>query len=421
VGAEPGTIVNLRGFGLTGASSVTFGGVAIKPTSASATGIAVKVPTGALSGFIGVVTPNGTGTSKSNFFIAPRITGFSTNQALPGARITVFGANFVGTTQVIINDTAATNFTVIDSGTLAVTVPSRPGITTIGVYNPGGSAFSEAKFTVFGTKPVVTSFTPKFGPPNTTVTITGQNFASAQAVRFNGQAAKSFKILTDTQLTAIVSDTATSGPITVVGPSGSVPSTNDFLVGNTADVGVKLSANPTSPITGSGLTVSFTVTNNGPLDALGVRTSFPVPPAVEFLKATSTRGTPTFDGTTVFILIGDLSVGRTVTGEVSLRVNSSTNLTLAMNLFSNTTDTNTANNSAHLSFTSGAISLQVGRLSDKIHLAWPNDTNYVLERSPALSPQSWVKVPTAPSSDGTGLFLDLPTTNSPSFFRLHGP
>jgi IPT/TIG domain len=64
------TSVVITGEGLTGATSVTFGGV--KATSFkvdSYTRITATVPTGAKTGMIGVTTPGGTTTSTSTFTI----------------------------------------------------------------------------------------------------------------------------------------------------------------------------------------------------------------------------------------------------------------------------------------------------------------------------------------------------------------
>jgi hypothetical protein len=65
-----GTQVTISGGGFAGAKRVTFGGV--KATSfavLTASKIQAKVPTGAKTGKVAVITPNGTATSKQKFTV----------------------------------------------------------------------------------------------------------------------------------------------------------------------------------------------------------------------------------------------------------------------------------------------------------------------------------------------------------------
>jgi hypothetical protein len=61
----------------------------------------------------------------------------------------------------------------------------------------------------------LTSFSPASGPPGTKVSISGTGFTGAIQVLFNGLAAQSFQILSDTGIKAIVPVGAGSGPITI--------------------------------------------------------------------------------------------------------------------------------------------------------------------------------------------------------------
>lgn len=84
-----------------------------------------------------------------------------------------------------------------------------------------------------GNSPVITSFTPTSGPVGTEVTLTGSKFTGATAVAFNGTAASSYTVDSDTQIRAIVPTGATSGPISVTTPAGTGTSASAFTVTTT--------------------------------------------------------------------------------------------------------------------------------------------------------------------------------------------
>jgi len=69
------------------------------------------------------------------------------------------------------------------------------------------------------TQPVVTALTPASGPAGTEVTVTGRNFGDVTGVAFAGVDAASFAVTSPHQLTAVVPPAATTGPITLSGPT----------------------------------------------------------------------------------------------------------------------------------------------------------------------------------------------------------
>jgi len=86
-----------------------------------------------------------------------------------------------------------------------------------------------ARFTISGSPPPpapdLGTFTPTKGPVGTLVTIPGFGFTGATDVQFNGvSATPGFTVVSDTQITATVPVGATTGPITVVTPGGTVTS-----------------------------------------------------------------------------------------------------------------------------------------------------------------------------------------------------
>jgi hypothetical protein len=82
--------------------------------------------------------------------------------------------------------------------------------------------------------PTITSFTPTSAcSPNlstTTVTITGNHFNGSTVVKFNGLAAASFTIVSNTSITAIPAAGTTTGVITITNASGNGSSVANFTV-----------------------------------------------------------------------------------------------------------------------------------------------------------------------------------------------
>jgi len=73
------------------------------------------------------------------------------------------------------------------------------------------------------------SFLPFSGGVGKTVEFFGQHFKGAKSVSFNGTTA-SFKVLSDTYLTATVPDSATTGFVTVTTAKGKLKSNKKFIV-----------------------------------------------------------------------------------------------------------------------------------------------------------------------------------------------
>jgi hypothetical protein len=145
--------VIVTGTNLTGASAVTFNGVAATFTVNSATQIATTVPNGATTGIISVTTPGGSAISTASFTVtvppppAPTVSSFAPASGPAGTSVTVTGTNLTGATSVAFNGTAAM-FTVTSATQITATVPNAAATGKISVNTPGGSASSIASFTV---------------------------------------------------------------------------------------------------------------------------------------------------------------------------------------------------------------------------------------------------------------------------------
>src|SRR5262249_46892146 len=141
-----GTGVTITGF--TGATAVSFNGVASTFTVSPSGTITTTVPAGATTGPITVTTP-GSGPLKTTtrFTVTPTITSFAPASGSAGAGVTINGTNFTGATAVSFGGKVAT-FTVSNSGTVTTTVPAGATTGPITVTTLDGTATSAASFTV---------------------------------------------------------------------------------------------------------------------------------------------------------------------------------------------------------------------------------------------------------------------------------
>lgn len=156
----------------------------------------------------------------------PSINEFVPAYGPPGTQITITGSNFFDVQSVAIGG-ITTQFIVVSSTEIWAYVPANPLSGPITVTNPVTSATSTTNF-VIGS-PTITSFTPSTGGSGTSVTITGDNLISVEAVAFNGVTA-SFNSLGSKTLTTTVPIGATTGPITVTTSQGIVVSETDMVL-----------------------------------------------------------------------------------------------------------------------------------------------------------------------------------------------
>jgi hypothetical protein len=209
--AAGGTVVTLTGTGLSGATSVTFGGVAgtgldvVSPTS-----LQVTAPAGSGTVPVVVTTPAGIALAPGEFTYvpAPALTGLSpaSGPATGGTTVTISGSDLSTVTAVSFGGTAAV-FGFVTAGSILATAPPGSGTVPVTVTTAGGTATSPVSYTYFHV-PSVTSISPSDGPQagGTTVTIHGSNLAAPTAVEFGTANAK------------ILS--AAAGSVSVTAPAG---------------------------------------------------------------------------------------------------------------------------------------------------------------------------------------------------------
>jgi hypothetical protein len=154
-----GTGVTITGTAFTGATAVSFNGVAATFTVSPSGTITTTVPAGATTGPITVTTPgSGAIVTTTRFTVTPAITSFAPAIGAVGTGVTITGTNFTGATTVSFGGRAAT-FTVSNSGTITATVPAGAITGPIVVTTLDGTATSASSFTVT-TAPFALGSTP---------------------------------------------------------------------------------------------------------------------------------------------------------------------------------------------------------------------------------------------------------------------
>jgi IPT/TIG domain-containing protein len=150
-----GTSVTIHGNNFSGpdVTSVTFDGASATFTIDNPQKITATVPTGATTGPIAVMSPDGTATSSTNFAVtttgAPTITSFNPTSGPVGTSVRINGTNFTGATAVSFDNVNAQGFAVNGAGTrITVAVPTGATTGPIRVTTPSGTATSPTNFTV---------------------------------------------------------------------------------------------------------------------------------------------------------------------------------------------------------------------------------------------------------------------------------
>jgi hypothetical protein len=207
-------------------------------------------------------------------------------------------------------------------------------------------------------KPFV-RFLPEAGNPGDTIQLLGQGFTGTSAVYFNGIAA-SFKVVSDTFLTAIVPKGATTGLVSVTTPGGKLVSDKNFLVHLTADLFLRVQPSATSIKQGDLLTYAFPVWNLGSSNAVDevLNTQVPAGTTFDYIRISGTPGLgtcthPPYQGTGQIVCHENSSMAPNTTWTVRLtvRVTAAAGTVITENAatMADTSDPNLANNTATVS------------------------------------------------------------------------
>jgi outer membrane protein assembly factor BamB len=147
----------------------------------------------------------------------PKITGFTPTSGSIGSSVTITGCGFTGATKVTFKGISA-SFVVNSDTQITATVPSGAASGVIAVTTASGTIVkSSSQFIVLPPPPAVTP-SPTVGPPTSTVSVSGSNFGSYEAVDI-------YFDTTDEALAATNGQGAFSG-ISIQVPASAVPGTH---------------------------------------------------------------------------------------------------------------------------------------------------------------------------------------------------
>jgi hypothetical protein len=166
--------------------------------------------------------------------LSPGATAATVNQCVGSGSITTgcdpFPATTSGATITQCNGSAGGGTLVQLTCHATGTKSSAAGVTINqcnGSANGGGAlVICSANVTNRG----ISSFSPSEGSPGTVVTINGSGFTGATAVKFHGTNARSFTVVSNTKIIAIVASGTTSGTISVTGPGGTGSSSHSLAI-----------------------------------------------------------------------------------------------------------------------------------------------------------------------------------------------
>jgi len=199
--ASQGTIDTITGNNFTGATAVSFGGVAAASFTVVNNNTITAVVGSGEGGEVKVTNAYGSGSMAGFTFTGPpSIKSFTPVSADSGVVVTLTGINFIEVTGVSFGGTPAVSFQII-SPTVIAAVAGNGTSGDITVTNNYGTG-SIPGFVV--AQPAISSFTPVVAGRRDTVTITGTNFSAVSGVSFGGIDAISFDIVSPTQIRAVV-------------------------------------------------------------------------------------------------------------------------------------------------------------------------------------------------------------------------
>ena len=266
-----GTFIELSGSNLSGAVSVTIGGIAATDvTVVNPSFVTAVTPAGSIGPKdVSITTPAGTATLPNAFTYgeaAPTIiattpgTGPTTGNTL----VTITGTNLGSTHSVFFGSFASPAVTVVSPTTVTALTPANaPGTVTVALLAANGTAARKNAFLYQVPAPSIQSIAPNVGPISggTVMTINGTNLSGTVSVTVGGGSA----VITSVSPTVVTAATPQGAPgtatVSLTTPGGTTVLPNGFTYQVAAPTITSISPN-TGGTTG-GLFVTIAGTNLG--------------------------------------------------------------------------------------------------------------------------------------------------------------
>ena len=215
-----GDEITLIGTHLDTVTEVDFGaGAATSPfvsQPVDGKSLIVEIPVGATTGPVVAINPGGQGSSKTIFVIlrTPVVVGFSPAYGKVGTKVTIFGTDFTGATQVQFGQqSAAAKPTFNKDGSISAVVPKTAitGPITVKVGTLTGDSGNDS-FTMV-TKPTTSG--PTTAARGATISLTGSGFLGTYSVKV-GTVNAAFQVTDDGHMTVTIPSNAKIGPNQVI-------------------------------------------------------------------------------------------------------------------------------------------------------------------------------------------------------------
>ena len=223
----------------------------------------------------------------------------NTGPATGGTAVTIAGSNFINGTNTASFGSNTVNATFVNSSTLTAISPAGTGTVALTVTSAGNPSTNSVPF-AYVLAPTVTGVNPSTGPPagGTAVTISGNNFTGATAVKFGGNAAGAVSVVSATQITATSPAGTGTVDVTVTTAGGtSAASGADQFSYAAAGSTVALSSSPNPSSTGQAVRFTATVSGAAPTGT------------VTFFDGGTQLGTATLVGGTASVTTASLTAG----------------------------------------------------------------------------------------------------------------
>ncbi|WP_066836291.1 IPT/TIG domain-containing protein [Rufibacter ruber] len=205
-------------------NQVFFNQIKAEVLESTGTTLKVKVPTGASSGKIKVVTENGNGSSTTNFTVyqPPILTRFAPAEGIIGAEVTLEGNHLTSElVESVMLGTLTCEILSIGANAVTIKIPTGAGSNKFIIQTKGGQVTSVGTYQVWP-PPVISGFNLNRQRVGGNLSLQGTNFApTAQrnTVNFNSLSAEVLQA-SESQLLVRVPAGATSGTVKVTTPGG---------------------------------------------------------------------------------------------------------------------------------------------------------------------------------------------------------